>query len=669
MKISDFAQSSKTSYFVSTIIKPLQLSVIIVNYNVKHFLEQCLFSVAKAAERVTTEIIVIDNNSTDGSMAYLGPKFPQVRFVANKENTGFAKACNQGLALASGKYILFLNPDTIVPEDCFQQCTGFLDSDPAAGALGIRMIDGSGRFLKESKRAFPSPLTSLYKLTGLAKLFPRSKVFSRYYLGHLAEHATNEADVLAGAFMMIRKEVLDKTGSFDENFFMYGEDVDLSYRIQKAGYKNYYFAGSSIIHFKGESTRRGSMNYVHMFYAAMSKFVRKHYGGGKAGVFTLLIYAGIWLRAGLTAAANFIRRFGLPLIDAALILLSFWLVKNAWSAWVKTDVQYERKLLWIAFPSFTVFYLLAAYYAGLYDRWYKRAELISSTIIATVFLLAAYALLPEQYRFSRAILLFGALLAFILISMLRWALVKGRVLNSRREKEEHLTTLVAGTPVEYDEVVALLNNAGLQKKVLGRIAVEDNDTGAIGYWKEMGKLRSAVPFRELIYCSGSLSYSNILESLQQLPQQISAKIHATGSGSIVGSHSGDVAGEAVSGEYGFNLSNPYNRRLKRLADVLVALTGLLFFPFQFLVQKKPLSFFSNCFAVLFATKTWIGYAVIQKGVPPLRKAVIASNGIPVSAKQQLPKESLQMMDHWYARDYDPVDDVKLIWKRYRRLGE
>lgn len=646
----------------------MDLSVIIVNYNVKHFLEQCLCSVEKAARQLSAEIIVVDNNSTDGSLAYLQPRFPAVHFIANTENTGFAKACNQGLAKATGQYLLFLNPDTIVPEDCFTSCIRFMKDQPGAGALGIRMVDGSGRFLRESKRAFPSPLTSLYKLSGLSRLFPRSRTFSRYHLGHLPETDNNEVDVLAGAFMFIRKEVLDKTGGFDEDFFMYGEDVDLSYRIQKAGYSNYYFAGSSIIHFKGESTRKGSMNYVRMFYTAMIRFVRKHYGGSRAGLFTTLIYAGIWLRAGLTAAANFIRRFGLPLIDAALILLSFWLMKNVWNHYVRTEVRYENKLLWIAFPSFTVFYLIAAYYAGLYDRWYKRSELLGSTVIATVVLLAAYALLPEQYRFSRGIIFFGALLAFVLISILRWIGVRTGLLQSRKQKEEHLTTLVTGNPEEYEEVMGLMQAAGLKQKVLGRVAVMENDKSAVGSWKDLAIMAEQVPFREIIFCSGTLSYQEILNSMSRLPAGTHVMIHARGSGSMVGSQSGDGTGESLSSENGFNLANPYYRRLKRLTDIAVAVTGLLSFPLQFFLQKKPFSFLGNCVSVLLAGKTWIGYAAEQKGVPPLRKGVMAANGMPCSARQPLPQESLQMMDYWYARDYQPLKELNLLVKLYRRLG-
>lgn len=275
----------------------MHLSVIIVNYNVKYFLEQCLCSVERACLNIDAEIFVVDNNSTDGSRAFLEPKFPVVNFIWNSNNTGFAKANNQALAAAKGDYVLFLNPDTIVPEDCFEKCIDFFTVNTKVDALGVHMIDGTGKFLKESKRAFPSPFTSLYKLMGLARMFPRSKTFAKYYLGNLSENENHEVDVLAGAFMMIPKTVLAVTGGFDEVFFMYGEDIDLSYRIQQAGFINFYFSETSIIHFKGESTQKDNLYYVRMFYKAMSLFVKKHYSAGSAGIFNMLIRVGIFLRA------------------------------------------------------------------------------------------------------------------------------------------------------------------------------------------------------------------------------------------------------------------------------------------------------------------------------------------------------------------------------------
>ncbi|UAY52010.1 glycosyltransferase family 2 protein [Ferruginibacter albus] len=275
----------------------MRLSIIIVNYNVKFFLEDCLNSVLKASANITTEIFVVDNNSTDGSKEFFANRFSSVKFLWNNQNLGFAKANNIALSQCRGEYILFLNPDTIIPEDCLDKCLTFCNATNNLGGLGVHMVDGNGKFLKESKRAFPGLATSFYKLTGLADLFPASPTFAKYYLGNLDEHSTHEVDVLAGAFMMHPKKVLDEVGSFDEQFFMYGEDVDLSYRIQKAGYTNYYFAETSIIHFKGESTKAGDLNYVKHFYGAMAIFVKKHYSGSQYKFFVALIQAAIWLRA------------------------------------------------------------------------------------------------------------------------------------------------------------------------------------------------------------------------------------------------------------------------------------------------------------------------------------------------------------------------------------
>lgn len=285
----------------------MQLSVIIVNYNVKYFLELCLFSVAKALKNIDGEIIVIDNHSTDGSFDFFKNRFPKVTFIWNQTNTGFAIANNQALKIAKGDFILFLNPDTIVPEDCFQKCLSFIQKKSNQIALGIKMIDGSGQFLKESKRSFPTPVVSFYKLSGLSKLFPRSKTFSKYDLGNLNENENHRVDVLAGAFMLVPKKILDITGAFDEAFFMYGEDIDLSYRIQKAGFENYYFAESTIIHFKGESTRKGSLNYVKMFYKAMSIFVQKHFRQRPAWFYNFFLHAAIFLRASAAAFRRIIK--------------------------------------------------------------------------------------------------------------------------------------------------------------------------------------------------------------------------------------------------------------------------------------------------------------------------------------------------------------------------
>jgi GT2 family glycosyltransferase len=282
----------------------MKISVVIVNYNVKQLLEQCLNSVQIGLKNLKGEIIVVDNASFDNSIEYLQPKFPVVKFIANKINTGFGSACNTGFQQSSGDFILFLNPDTLVPPDCFEKSLAFVESKKDAGAVGVKMLDGEGKFLKESKRSFPSVTASFFKMIGFASLFPHSKTFAAYYAGHLNENETNEVDVLAGAFILIKRNVFSAIKGFDEDFFMYGEDIDLSYRIQNAGYKNYYFPGTFITHHKGASTNKKNWAHIKSFYGAMNIFVNKHYS---KNLFKPFIKGGIWFFAGLATIRNFFR--------------------------------------------------------------------------------------------------------------------------------------------------------------------------------------------------------------------------------------------------------------------------------------------------------------------------------------------------------------------------
>lgn len=272
-----------------------RLSIIIVSYNVKYYLEQCLRSVERATTQMPVQIWVVDNASTDGTLEYLRPRFPHVHFIANQDNRGFSAANNQAIRLSTSQYVLLLNPDTIVGEDVLQGCMDFLDAHPQTGATGVRMLNADGSFAPESRRGVPTPFTSFCKMSGLCRLFPRSKVFGRYYMRYLDVEQPNEIDIISGAFIMIRRQALDEIGLLDERFFMYGEDVDLSYRLLQGGWQNWYLP-LSILHYKGESTVKSSFRYVHIFYNAMLIFFNKHYGR-RYRLLGILIRMAVYVRA------------------------------------------------------------------------------------------------------------------------------------------------------------------------------------------------------------------------------------------------------------------------------------------------------------------------------------------------------------------------------------
>jgi GT2 family glycosyltransferase len=645
----------------------MQLSVIIVNYNVKYFLEQCLHSVLKACVNIEAEIIVADNNSTDGSRAYLEEKFPAVSFIWNHDNIGFARANNLALEKAKGEFILFLNPDTLLAEDCIEKCMQFFTMNTKAGALGIRMVDGSGKFLKESKRAFPAPLTSMFKLSGLARLFPRSKIFARYHLGHLHENENHEVDVLAGAFMMIPKKVLDEIGNFDERFFMYGEDVDLSYRIQEAGFKNYYFAESGIIHFKGESTKRGSLNYVRLFYKAMSLFVKKHYSGSKAGFFIFLIQMAIVIRAFFSALGNLLKKIGLPILDACLILGAFELTRILWSNFIRQQVNYSPNVLFIAFPAFTALFLVTAFYSGLYDKGYRQSQLIRSTTIAALVLLSVYALLPENYRFSRGILVTGILLAFILMNLVRLFFIKWNYLETDSNYEERKQTIVVASEKDFLIIADILHNAGMTERVLGRVGSDSNDaTPSLGNIKQLPELVKKYQVKEIIFCENGLSFNEIITWINTLQGSIRNKFHASGSSSIVGSDSKNSSGGFISRSIKYRIGKPLQQRNKRLLDIIVSILFIIGIPVMFFLQKRTIAFYKNVIAVLTGKRTWVGYATVANDLPAIKTPVITSTSLP-KILNDLPAESLQKSDEWYASGYTASTDLKKILRGFKYL--
>jgi O-antigen biosynthesis protein len=641
----------------------LDLSIVIVNYNVKYFLEHCLASVEKAIVNLQAEVFVVDNASSDGSNLFFKDRFPPIKFIYNEKNVGFAKANNQAVALCSGKYILFLNPDTLVPENCFEKCISFFESNMQCGALGVKMIDGAGNFLKESKRSFPSPLTSFYKLSGLAKLFPHSKKYANYHLGHLSENESNEVDVLAGAFMMIPKKVISEVGSFDEQFFMYGEDVDLSYRIQKAGYKNYYFADTTIIHFKGESTKRGSLNYVKMFYKAMSQFVTKHYGVTSAGVFNKFIQLSIFIRGSISGLGKFIRWIGLPLIDAGFILLCIWITKLFWYAKIKPDVKYIRETVVSTALVYTIIYIVTCFFIGLYDKPFKQKKLTKSAIISTLLLLAIYGLVPEQYRFSRGIIAGSAVLIFGVLTLFRVILIKLEVLDSYKNEIAENQTIIIGNKKDTLAIEVIYSNATIKDKILGNIATDDI-AGTLGNMQNFDLIQKSISFKEIIYSASSLNYENIIQTIMRNKNKYQSKFYINTNTSIIGSDSKNAIGESITDFGKFSISSAASIRCKRILDFIASFLLLLFSPILYVVSRNKKNYFSNLFFILIGKKTFVGYNQLHNDLPQIKPHKFNNNHIKEIEATVLSEALLFQLDYRYAKNYSCISDMKIIWRYY-----
>lgn len=642
----------------------LELSIIIVNYNVRYFLEQCLHTVRKAIAGVEAEVIVVDNDSADGSIGYLQPVFPEVRFIQNNQNLGFAKANNQALGHCRGEYVLFLNPDTLIPEDCLHLCLGFIRSHPRAGAIGVRMLDGKGRFLPESKRAFPSPLASFYKLIGLAALFPRSASFNKYALGDLDEHQSHEVDVLAGAFLLGEKKLIADLGGFDESYFMYGEDVDLSYRIQKAGRQNHYFAGCSIIHFKGESSRKESLGYVKNFYGAMLVFVQRHYERGNATWFSYFVSFAIGCRAMVAALSRVIKPVLLPAIDALLVWLSLKAATLLWISQVRNGKDFGVPFIAFALPLFSLLFIIAGACMGLYDKFYKSAKAVLAVAFSVLCMLALYSLLPETIRFSRGVIFSGGLSGSFLILILRQLHIIRKTFFLSNENMLTGQSVVAATENEYSEILALLADAATTENLLGRISSADGEKTAVCSLSGLPALQQRIPIREIIFCVGELS---LAKAIAQLPA-ISSKgtrilFHLAGSGGIVGSDT-PSSGKVIAPFIGYRISQPHHKRMKRGLDLILSFLFLLSAPVHLLVHRRGFGLVCNAANVMAGTKTWVGYALGEDRLPVIRAAVISH-----LAGSAIPAEALAAKaDKLYAKNYDWWQDLLTVFRNYRRLG-
>lgn len=650
----------------------MKLSVVIVNYNVSAFLEQALTSVCKALRNVDGEVFVVDNDSSDDSLAMVAAKFPQVKLIANKENVGFAKANNQAIRISTGEYVLLLNPDTVVEEDTFEKCIRFMDETPDAGGLGVKMVNGKGEFLPESKRGIPLPSVAFYKLFGLSKLFPRSRTFGAYHLSYLSEDEIHSVEVLAGAFMMMRRSVLDKVGLLDEDYFMYGEDIDLSYRILKGGYKNYYFPETRIIHYKGESTKTGSLNYVHVFYKAMQIFARKHFSQANAGFFNFMINCAIWLRASLAAIKRIALKLLLPLLDFMLVYAGMLVLALYWSrnVLVQRNSSYPDYYYYLVIPLYVLVWLLAIALCKGYRKPTRLTHVNKGIALGTVAILLVYALLPETLRFSRAVVVMGAMWTVIAVDLVRYVLKRLHVKGFDLDTTSRRRIAVVGKTAESARVMELVRMMEPKCEFAGIVDCDDNALQTENLIGKLSQIRDLLPLyrlNEVIFCAKDMPTHEIIDWMQQLRSfRIEYRIAPEGTNTVIGSNSiFDADSPYMAAEDA--ITQRAHRRAKRAFDMVAASLLLIFLPADIWLVSNKGGFVRNIFAVLAGRKSWVGCRLLDNtSAAQLRPGVLfPTDALPTT---DIPDELVAAADDLYMRDYSVRVDLRTMVRGRKMLG-
>ncbi len=611
------------------------------------------------------EVFIVDNNSIDNSVEMVRTKFPEYHLIANKDNRGFSKANNQAIELSKGEYVLLLNPDTVVEEDTFEKVIQFMDEHPEAGGLGVRMLNGKGKFLPESKRGLPTPLVAFYKIFGLSSIFPKSKRFGQYHLGYLSEFETNEVEILSGAFMLMRKETLDKVGLLDETFFMYGEDIDLSYRIIKGGYKNYYFPETRIIHYKGESTKKSSVNYVFVFYRAMVIFAEKHFSQKHAKTFSFLINFAIYLRAGMAIMARFIKKTILPIIDFSLILGGLFALTHRWET---KHIAFPENVINIALPLYTLTWLISIYYNNGYQRPVRMKPVLKGVMWGTIFILVTYALLPKEYQFSRLFILSGALLTFLyfIISrlFLQFSIGKSFTLSNKQTKR----FVVIGSKEEVERVNDILQQSTPAIELVEFVTTESEKTDwSVGTLSQLDQIVHIHHINEIIFCAKDTSAQTIIDWMIKIDSsKVDFKIAQPDSLYLIGSNSIETAGDL----YLINInaiSKPENERNKRTFDILIGFIGLITYPLHcwFFSNKKKL--FNNLIDLLIGKKSCVGYYHSESAhqLPKLKSGILH----PVIQDLESNEQHRDKVNLIYARDYTVQKDLTILLKMWKNLDK
>jgi GT2 family glycosyltransferase/lipopolysaccharide/colanic/teichoic acid biosynthesis glycosyltransferase len=666
----------------------MDLSVIIVNYNVRDFLNNALVSISKALQGLDSEIFVVDNASDDGSGDFIRKHFPAVHLIENRRNIGFAAANNIALTKAAGKYIVLVNPDTLVQEDTFQTLLDAFKTFPDAGMIGCKILNPDGTLQLACRRSFPTPWVAFTKIIGLSTLFPNSHLFARYNLSYLDPEKSYEVDAVSGSFMMIRREVYEQIGGLDENFFMYGEDLDWCYRVQKAGWKVRYVPLTQIIHYKGESTRRSDIDELKLFYSAMSLFVRKHHT--RTLVFTLFLETGILLRSMIAFVARIIRQLVVAAVDTVIVCGTILCSGYFYRGHIGFP-EYAYPWVFLV-PSLTV--ILTLYVMGLYSN--KRLSVSRSmlAVITSYIVIAALTAFFKTFAFSRVMVLISG--GFSLVCIPGWRLIV-RLRGIRGTPSQKTLfgrrTLIVGTGEAGQQVLKKLRNRpGEGYSVVGvidsnrqRVGEHVGGVEILGSVDTIGKVIDEYRISEVIFSADAVSYTSILSIIGKTRNKsVNFRMVPTSMEVIIGKASIDQLDDIPFIDIEYNIHRTLNRIAKRTVDIAVALIFLIWFwPFVYLFRltsNRTSGAFTR--AIMLMPKIFSGsMSLIGRTTDPdvtrnenLTGIYLGKPGltgmVQIHADDPLSSEEREQYELYYAKNQSFMLDVEIVIKSLIRwLGK
>ncbi len=567
--------------------KEIDVSVIIVNYNVKEFLDQAIRSVYQSVGTLKVEVFVVDNNSVDGSVEMVRARFPDVHLIANEDNTGFSTANNQAIRIAKGRHLFILNPDTIVQEDTLTTLVNFMDTHPEAGAVGCKILNPDGTFAPESRRSFPTPAVAFYRMTGLSRLFPKSRTFGRYNLSYLTPDEATEVDALSGSCMVVRAEAIKEAGMFDEDFFMYGEDLDWCYRIQQAGWTIHYTPDTQIIHYKGESTKKGELRYVLLFYGAMLRFAQKHFRKRHSFLFRFFLRLGIITRGSLQALTNWVKRYSAIFIDTLLffgIMILAGLVRYA-----VAGMAFPQMFISFVAPVYTASALIGISAMGGYKPK-NQAKLLPLIVGAFIAMgtLATLSFFVKSIAFSRLAVGVSFVASLLILGVIR--LLRGR---RKQEGTFFRQAILVGDAAEAERLTQTLNALETTPiEVIGYVSPdscppESNGTlPCLGTFRHLRDLVRIRDIQDVVFASRIVPNRTAFDLMQQLkglPVQFrmlnEQHEHLIGQSSIEALTSPAL----VDAEQAIGISRSTFAR--RAFEVPLAILGIILYPIMFLLAK------------------------------------------------------------------------------------